>query len=253
MLNPQLNRKPLTRSAVLLILLAGLCITASLPAMKTFAASPSPSASSVQAPVQPVNPSPAPAVAPVAPAPPPRVTPGPQGLPANEAELNKFFEQIVTGKIQENFPQIADKAFFRGVPGTFAAQDQGNFPSAESVEMLIKLFDESKDTEMKKHILGYLGISSNPKAAEKVLALARSTADKELQQEAINFIAFRPNAFDELVSLFDSSRDAETRRVILDNIGMSQDPRATQKLFSIAQSDADPELRRAAVDYIAFR
>ena len=106
---------------------------------------------------------------------------------------------------------------------------------------------------MKKHILGYLGMSNSPRAAEKVLAIARSNADKEIQREAINYVAFRPNAFDELVSLFDSSRDAETRRVILENIGMSRDPRATQKLFTIAQSDADPELRRLAVDYIAFR
>jgi hypothetical protein len=106
---------------------------------------------------------------------------------------------------------------------------------------------------MKDHILSYLGMSSTPQAAEKVLALARSAADKDLQKKAIDFIAFRPNAFDELASIFDSSKDTDTRKHILAYLGMSRDPRASQKLFSIAQSDPDPDVRRDAVDYIALR
>ena len=65
MLNPNINRNPLTRSAVLVTLALGLCITASLPAVKTLAAA---APASAQARVEPAPPGTAP-VAPVAPLP----------------------------------------------------------------------------------------------------------------------------------------------------------------------------------------
>jgi beta-lactamase regulating signal transducer with metallopeptidase domain len=254
MLNPHLNRSPLTRSAVLVTLLIGLCICASLPAMKTFAAVPPPP--QVQAPVPAVEPTPA------APAPqpqPPQVAPRTRNLPGNEAELAKYLEQLAT-------QAGAERNLLSGLaviePGTGEIKafsgfswEKGNTSSAESTSMLIKLFDSSSDVEMKQYILGYLGVSSNPQAAEKVLAIARSGSDKGLQRDAISYLAMRPNpnVFDEMVSMYDASRDADLKRHILDYLGTSKDPRAGQKLFSIAQSDSDPDLRRAAVDYIATR
>jgi hypothetical protein len=119
--------------------------------------------------------------------------------------------------------------------------------------MLIKLFDSSNDVDMKQHILEYLGTSSNPQAAEKVLAIARSDANNDLKLKAIEFLGFRSDGFDAIVALFDASRDVETKRRLLDALAWSRDPRTAQKLFSIAQSDPNPELRRAAVDWIAFR
>ena len=90
MLNPDLNRNPLTRSALLVTLLIGLCITAMLPAMKTFAAaSPAP----LQAVVEIVNPIPA-VQAPQEPQPAaPRVN---TQLPENEAELSKWLGQTAS-------------------------------------------------------------------------------------------------------------------------------------------------------------
>jgi HEAT repeat protein len=62
----------------------------------------------------------------------------------------------------------------------------------------------------------------------------------------------RPGAFDTLVALYDTKPDVETRRHIVDSLGMSQDPRALEKLFSIAQSDPDRDVRHHAVDSIAM-
>ena len=81
----------------------------------------------------------------------------------------------------------------------------------------------------------------------------RSDADKDMQREAIGYVGFRSNAYDQLVSIYDTSKVSETRKYILGFLGMSGDPRVNQKLFSIAQSDPDPELRREAVDYLAMR
>lgn len=243
MLNPDVNRKPLTRSAILVTLLIGLCITPMLPAMKTFAAaSPAP----LQAVVETVNPVPA-AQAPQEPPPgAPRVN---RQLPENEAELSKRLEQTAA-ELAKAFS--AATVTINSLPPGF--QDKENsLPSGEGVGMLIKLYDTSTDVAMKEHILNYLSFSPNPQAVEKVLAIARNDADKEIQERALDSVAMRPNSFDTLVSFFDASRDPNRRRHILDLLGMSSDPRAGQKLFSIAQSDPDPELRRTAVDYIAFR
>ena len=242
MLNPDVNRKPLTRFAILVTLLIGLCITATLPAMKTFAAaSPAP----LQAVVEAVNPVPA-AQAPQEPPPAaPRVD---TQLLGYEAELSKWLGQTASETAEVR--KVIREASL--LPPGF--QDKQNeVPSGESVGMLIKLYDTSSDANMKEHILNYLAFSPNPQAVEKMLAIARNDTDKEMQEQALNWVAMRPNSFDTLVSFFDASRDPNRRRHILDLLGMSSDPRATQKLFSIAQSDPDPELRRTAVDYIAFR
>ena len=246
MLNPDVNRNPLTRSAVLVTLLIGLCITPILPAMKTFAiASPAP----LQAAVEAVNP-----VLAAAPQEPPPAAPRVNTqLLGYEAELSKWLGQTPseTAEIRKAIRE-AGLTINSLVPPGF--QDKQNeVPGSESVGMLIKLYDTSTDVNMKEHILNYLGFSANPQAVEKVFSIARNDADKEMQEQALNWVAMRPNSFDTLVSLFDASRDPNRRRHILDLLGMSSDPRATQKLFSIAQSDPDPELRRTAVDYIAFR
>lgn len=244
MLNPGLNRNPLTRFAVLVTLLIGLCITAMLPAMKTFAAaSPVP----LQARVESVNPVPA-AQAPQEP--PPAVPRVGRQLPDNEAELFKNLEQVAAEAAGVGKAFREETLTFGGLalPGF-----PGQAPSGEGVGMLIKLYEGTSDAEMKQHILDYLGLSPSPQAFEKMLAIARSDADMEMQKRAIDYIAMRPNNFDTLVSLYDASRDPNRKRHILDYLGLSRDPRAGQKLFSIAQSDPDPDLRRTAVDYIAFR
>ena len=247
MLNPDVNRKPLTRSAILVTLLIGLCITPMLPAMKTFAAaSPAP----LQAVVEAVNPVPAARARQEPPPAAPRVN---TQLPDNEAELSKWLGQTASQTAEVRKAIREATLTINSLVSPYFQDKQNDVPSGEGVGMLIKLYDTSTDVAMKEHILNYLSFSANPQAVEKVLAIARNDADKEMQERALDSVAMRPNSFDLLVSFFDASRDPNRRRHILDLLGMSSDPRAAQKLFSIAQSDPDPELRRTAVDYIAFR
>ena len=126
-------------------------------------------------------------------------------------------------------------------------------PSSESIELLIKLFDSSKDPEIQRHIMDYLAQSNDPRAAERLLSAARSATDLDLRIHAIDYLASRANSFDALVALYDESREVDVKRHVLDYIAASKDPRVMQKLFSIAQSDPNIELRRHAVDYIASR
>ena len=55
------------------------------------------------------------------------------------------------------------------------------------------------------------------------------------------------------MSLFESGREPEMRRMVLGYLAESSDPRVLDKLFTIAQSDDDAEIRRSAVSYIAER
>ena len=247
MLNPEVNRNPLTRSAVLVTLLTGLCIIPMLPAMKTFAtASPAPLQAAVEA-VNPVLAAPAPQEPPPAA---PRVN---TQLLGYEAELSKWLGQTASETAEVRKAIREATLTINSLVSPYFQDKENSSPSGEGVGMLIKLYDTSSDANMKEHILNYLGFSPNPQAVEKMLAIARNDTDKEMQEQALNWVAMRPNSFDTLVSFFDASRDPNRRRHILDLLGMSSDPRAGQKLFSIAQSDPDPELRRTAVDYIAFR
>jgi hypothetical protein len=248
MLNPHVNRNPVTRIAALVTLLTGLCITAPLPAMKTFEAAEPKPAPGVQAPAQTVQPPPA-VVAPAPQAQRPPVEPRPSSRPTENGP--KLATGLPPGPYKVQTEGITKKDVFTiGAPFQ-AFSEQGM--SKESAEMLINLLDNSNDREMKMYILDHLGFSNNPQAAEKVLAIARSNADKDLQNHAIAYLAFKPNTFDELVSIYDASRDTELKQQILQYIGFSTDPRVGKKLFAIAQSDPDPELRRQAIAFIAMR
>jgi beta-lactamase regulating signal transducer with metallopeptidase domain len=154
-------------------------------------------------------------------------------------------------------PPPPQRSAEKPLAGIFSKSGQANAgdkgPSEQSTELLLKLYDSSQDADVKGQILEYLANAKSPKASEKLLSAARSASDPTLRHRAIDVIGQRPDAFDALVSLYDSKPDLETRRHLMDYIGMSQDTRALDKLFSIAQSDPDLDIRRLAVDYIAMR
>jgi beta-lactamase regulating signal transducer with metallopeptidase domain len=126
-------------------------------------------------------------------------------------------------------------------------------PTEAGTDMLIKLYDTSKDLEVKRSALNHLSDRDGVKAAGKVRSVAQSDPNPELRREAVGYLAEHAKSFDELVSLFDNARDADMRITILDYLAESSDPRVLDKLFSIAQSDGDVTVRRLAVDYIAER
>jgi len=125
-------------------------------------------------------------------------------------------------------------------------------PSPQSTEMLIKLYDGTQDVEVKRHILDYLGASSSPQALDKVQSVARSDAEPELRRHAMDYILGKSDA-GTLIKLYDDSRDPDTKRYVLDYLGSSSSPQASEKVLSIAKSDPELPLRRLAIDYIGSR
>jgi hypothetical protein len=125
--------------------------------------------------------------------------------------------------------------------------------SEAGTDALIKLYDSSKDPDIKRSVLDYLSDRDGAKAADKLRSVAQSDPDPEMRRDALDRLAAHAKSYEDLVSMFESARDAEMRRTVLDYLAQSSDPRVLDKLLAIAQSDSDADIRRTAVDYIAAR
>ena len=124
-------------------------------------------------------------------------------------------------------------------------------PSEAGTDALIKLYDGSKDPDVRRSVLAYLADRDSAKAADKIRSIAQSDPDPDMRRDAVAHLAEHAKSFDELVSLFQNARDSEMRRTILGYLAESSDPRVLDKLLSIAQSDPDADIRRNAVGYLA--
>jgi beta-lactamase regulating signal transducer with metallopeptidase domain len=125
--------------------------------------------------------------------------------------------------------------------------------SAESTQMLIKLYDGTQDVELKSHILNYLGNSASKEASDKLLSVAQSENNPELRNQAIYALGGKAGTFDTLVGLYDTTRNIDAKRQILDTLAASDSQQAADKLLSIARSDPVPEMRHHAIDYLATK
>jgi beta-lactamase regulating signal transducer with metallopeptidase domain len=146
--------------------------------------------------------------------------------------------------------------FNRGISGgifsPFGARPGGGEPgpSAQSTDMLIKLYDGTQDIEVRRQILDYLGSSNSPQAVEKLRSVAQTATEPELRVHAIDYLAGRADP-SQLISLYDQTREPEIKRHVLDYLAGSNTQQASEKMLSVARTDPDPELRRHAIDYIA--
>ena len=178
---------------------------------------------------------------PATPAPPTPQPPAPltrrEGFAEVQADLNDKLAQI-----NEVLAQVNAGAPRPRRPG-----------AGQGIDLLLKLYDSTQDLETKRTILSYLGGSDNPKAAEKVLSIARADPNLELRRAAISYIAGQDKSFDVLVSLYERDSDIQIKLAVLSYLADSDDSRVVDKLFSIAQSDPSPELRRAAIGHLAER
>jgi hypothetical protein len=140
----------------------------------------------------------------------------------------------------------------RGIlsPSVFGPGGRAAGPSAQSTDLLIKLYDGTQDIEVRRQILDYLASSSSPQAAEKLRSVAQTATEPELRVHAIDYLASRADPA-QLISIYDQTREPEIKRHVLDYLAGSNTPQASEKLLSVARSDPDPELKRTAIDYIA--
>ena len=121
---------------------------------------------------------------------------------------------------------------------------------AKIVDLLIRLYDSEKSSDMKASILSYMALEGDKRASDKLLSIAQSDPNEEMRLAALSFIARSENSFDTLASLYDHQTNDDMRMALLSYIGLSNDPRATDKLMSIVQSNAHDDVRQAALSFL---
>jgi len=218
-----------------------------VPATRSLKAAPQPPQITLTPPL--VAPAPA---EPLSPKPPKiRMPPAPQ-LPEIEPALEQALQAANQAALEAQARALEAQAQ-AGQPIPAPRPDRAIQDPAKTATLLIKLFDEEKDPQMKRAILAYLGESPDPRAQEKVRSIFRSDSDIQMRRAALAYFAEQAKSFDTLVSLYDNETNIEMKRAMLAYIGDSDDPRATDKLISIVQSGAAVELRRSALAYLADR
>ena len=178
----------------------------------------------------------------------PAPPPSPEIQPAIDQALQALNPEVAALQAQARALQ-AQAAQLPAAPHP----DRASQDPAKTAGLLIKLFDEEKDPQMKRAILSYLGESPDPRAQEKLRSIFRSDSDMQMRRAALAYVAEQAKSFDALVSLYDNETNVEMKRAMLAYIGDSDDPRATDKLMSVVQSDASVEIRRSALAYLAER
>jgi hypothetical protein len=58
-------------------------------------------------------------------------------------------------------------------------------------DALISLYDNSREPEIKQHLLDYIGSSRDPRAPDKLFSIAQSDPDRELRRHAVDYVAGR--------------------------------------------------------------
>lgn len=131
----------------------------------------------------------------------------------------------------------------------------------EGASILIRLYDQEKNVDVKKSLLLYIARRDQPEAMNRIMDAAKNESDRELKEAAIHLLAQRggDQAVDVLIQLYDSETVEDVKQNILSALGRraqtpapgdSPQKRALRKLMQVARSDASIDLRRQAVFWL---
>lgn len=135
-----------------------------------------------------------------------------------------------------------------------AVQQLGEFERANIVEELMKIYSSEADGDVKRAVLHALAETKSPGAQARLLELARTEANPELRKRAIHVLAERgEQVVGDLISLYDSERQPEVRRTVLQSLSEIKGTRVEDKLFAVARADESVDLRRQAIRLLGER
>jgi HEAT repeat protein len=89
-----------------------------------------------------------------------------------------------------------------------------------SIDRLISIYDNDPDPEIKKHAIYAMSRSSNPKARQKVMEVARSSSNEDARVQALQWLDDRADEsfIDELVKMFQADKSAKFRRQVISSL-----------------------------------
>ena len=121
-----------------------------------------------------------------------------------------------------------------------------------AIDDLLQLYSAEANQQIKQGLLRAFADMNDPRAAAKVLEVARGNDAIELRGFAIRALAHRndPQIADQLVAMYDSEQNQQVKAALVRAYGESQQKSAVRKLMTIARSDQSVELRKMAVRYL---
>lgn len=127
-------------------------------------------------------------------------------------------------------------------------------PGEPVVDELFRVYDAVQDVQVRKYVVAGLGNRRSPRAAARLVEIARTSDNVELRKTAVRAIPNRGEEqdLDVLLSLYDGERDNELKDYILEAVGHYKSPRANQKLMQVVRNTGESlERRKRAMNILS--
>jgi len=135
-----------------------------------------------------------------------------------------------------------------------AVRQLGEFEREGAVDELMKIYSSESEVDVKRVVLQALAETKSAKGQAQLLEIARTDPNTELRRQAIHRLADRGEAVvEDLIKLYDSERQPEVRRTVLQSLSEIKSARVEDKLFEVARSESSVELRRQAIRLLGER
>lgn len=121
---------------------------------------------------------------------------------------------------------------------------------------LVRIYDTDRTLEIRKRLLNAFAESDDPRAAAKLLEVARAGDNLELRRSAIRRLGEKNSeaTLDELMRIYQTEQNLDVKRDVLNALSDMNSPRAKAKLQEIARNPSEnTDLRRNVINRIGER
>ncbi|MCA1817176.1 MAG: HEAT repeat domain-containing protein [Acidobacteria bacterium] len=117
---------------------------------------------------------------------------------------------------------------------------------------LSQIYDSDSNGQVRVQVLHAFSEMNDPRAAQKLVEVARAGSDPQLRAMAIHWLGEKESdaVVEELMKIYDADSSGEVKMQILHSFSEMRNPRAKAKLMDAARSSSDPDLRASAIHWL---
>jgi len=137
-----------------------------------------------------------------------------------------------------------------------AAHSIGQSHDRGTMATLKSLYDEVKDSEVRRSVISAVGNSDELEPAFAfLLGVAKNDADAESRRVAVRQLGEfqRDDVADELMKIYANDANVDVKRSALRSLSETKSPKAQARLLEVARTDPNPDLRRQAIRVLSER
>ena len=137
-----------------------------------------------------------------------------------------------------------------------AAHAIGESHDRGTMATLKSLYDEVKNAEVRRSVIGAAGSSDEQQPAFAfLLAVAKSDPDWEARRTAVRQLGHfqRDDAVDELMKIYATDANVEIKKAALRSLAETKSAKAQARLLEVARTDTNADLRKQAIRVLGER